>query len=236
MSDKEVSFLDEFAGQGFENITAQDTTTPMLLISQALSDVVQNDKIKVGHFYNSVTGEDYGTTIKVIVCHFDKVWNEWKPNQGGFVGRHAVGSIAVTGDVYSGMKYNGNDVIETFMYLVVLPEHPEAGYLVFSSTRGNLKYLKAWNTQMWNLRTPSGKPAPIFAAVWEMSLGKDTNKQGNTYYSCSSAGKSTIKQVDWIPKETYTTTVLPAREIAGKALALADNRIEQEALPDNTGF
>lgn len=228
-------FLDEVAGQGFEGMEQGDITTPRLLVSQQLSDVVQSGAVAVGHFYNSLTGEDYGDKVQVIVCHFQKVWVEWKPNQGGYVGTFPVGGIdGVTGDVYSGMKHGENDVIETYTYLIMLADHPEAGYFIFQSTRGNLKYLKAWNTAMMYLRTPTGKPAPLFSSVWEMTLNKDQNKQGKQYYSCNENGKSSIKRIGWVTKDTFTEYIAPAREVASQVVMIADNRTNAEALEDNT--
>lgn len=211
-------YLSEVAGQGFENVDAKDTATPMLLIAQAMSDVVSNGTVKVGNFYNSITGEDYGNSVKVIVCHFDKQWVEWKPNQGGFVGRHRIGSIQVTGDPYTGLKHGENDIVETWQYLCILPEHPEAGYVIFGSTPGNLRYLKGWNTAMKYLRTKNGAACPMFGAVWELTTDKDKSKNGNTFYSCNKAGKSSIRQVGWTSKATYEKFVMPAREIAEAAL------------------
>lgn len=227
---EDLSYLDEVAGQGFENMNSGDTAVPMLLVSQQLSEVAQEGKVPVGHFYNSISGKDYGDNIDVVVCHFEKVWVEWKPNAGGFVGRHPVGSLDVTGDVFTGMKHGENDVIETWMYLCILPDHPEDGFVLFQSTRGNLKYLKGWNTQLKYLRTPAGNPAPVFAAVWNLKLGKDQNKQGKQYYSCSEAGKSAIQKVGWTPKALMEEYVLPAREVASQAVALADTKGEQLAL------
>lgn len=234
--EKDLSdYLDEVAGQGFENMSSNETAVPRLNIAQALSDVVSNGNVPQGHFYNSISGKDYGDTIDVVVCHFQKMWVEWKKNQGGYVATHEIGSIEVTGDNYTGMEHkdaegNVNDVIETWMYLVILPDHLEDGYLVFSSTRGNLKYLKGWNTQMKYLRTPSGKPAPLFSSVWTMSTGKDTNKKGNSYFSCNKDGKSSIVWKGWTSKEMFLTYVSPAREIATQAVALVDNRANAQAL------
>lgn len=230
-----ADYLDEVAGQGFENMSSNETAVPRLLIAQAMSDVVQNGTIPAGHFYNSISGKDYGDSLDVIVCHFQKVWVEWKKNQGGYVATHEIGSIEVTGDNYKGLEHkdadgNVNDVIETWMYLVVLPDHLEDGYLIFGSTRGNLKYLKGWNTQMKYLRTPSGKPAPLFSSVWTMTTGKDTNKKGNTYYSCNKEGKSSIAWKGWTSKDMFLSYVSPARAIAGQAAALVDNRPEVQAI------
>ena len=221
-----TEFLDAVSENGFENMGAGDVSTPLLLISQALSKNVADGTMKVGHFYNSITGKDYGDKVKVVVCHFDKMWYEWKPNQGGLVGRYPVNGLeGVVGDKYTGMTHGENKVEEKLVYLVFLPDFPEDGFMVFASTGGNMKYLKSWNTQLEYLRTPSGKQAPIFAGIWELSLNKDKNKQGNVYYSCNNGeGKSGIRFAGWISKEDYEQQVLPARATASQAIAIADMR------------
>lgn len=226
MADVDVSFLEQAGSDGFENMGAGEISTPLLLIAQPLSKVVTDEKVQAGHFYNSITGEDYGVSVKVIVCHFDKMWYEWKPEQKGLAGRYPVGGVEVTGDKWTGMvnTATGNKIEEKYVYLVYLPEHPDAGLMVFASTGGNMKYLKGWNTQMRYLRTPAGKPAPVFGAIWSMTIGKDKNKAGQPFYSCNEAGKSSIKFVDWIDKVVYETAILPARQTAAQAIAIADMR------------
>lgn len=230
MAEQDLEYLSEVAGQGFENMSNDEVAVPRLLIAQALSDVVQNGTVKVGHFYNSITGKDYGESLDLIVCHFQKVWVVWKKNNGGYVGTYPVDGLeGVTGDNYKGMEWTDaegtvHDVIETWNYLVLLPGHMEDGYMIFGSTRGNLKYLKGWNTQMRYLRTPSGKAAPLFSSVWTLTTGKDQNKNGNTYYSCNKEGKSSIVWKEWVSKEVFLEYVTPARSVADQALALADNR------------
>lgn len=228
MSDA-LSFLDG-TDNGFEEMTQNEVTTPRLLISQPLSDLVQSNKVPVGHFYNSVTGEDYGTELQIIACHFQKVWVEWKPNNGGYVGTCKPGEIPVTGDPYTGMMHGENKVIETYAYLVVLPEHPDAGFMIFQSTPGNMKYLKGWNTQMRYLRTPAGKPAPLFAAVWKLTVNKDSSKDGKVFYSCHSDGRSSATFVDWVDEDTYISTIQPARNTAAAITARIDYTDEKNLI------
>ena len=99
-----LDFLDAVEGQGFENMEQDQIAIPRLNISQALSEVVQNGHMEQGHFYNSLTGKDYGTTIQLVVCCFQKVWVEWKKNQGGYVGTYPIGGLeGVTGDNFKKM-------------------------------------------------------------------------------------------------------------------------------------
>ena len=223
---KDLAFVDVNMPTGFEEMGNDDISMPMLLISQQLSGVVANDKLPAGHFYNSVTGEDYGDNLKLIVIKYTKMWYEWMPNQGGLVGIHEPYSIKVVGDKYSGMKSEaGNDVIETMCYIVALPDHPEAGYLLFNSSPGNIRYLKAWNTQMKGVamshRLSNGNPSPIFMGIWSVKLGKDKNKKGQTYFSCNEGGKSSFVFNGLIDSETYNMIVKPALDLNIKSAASA---------------
>lgn len=219
---KDIAFIGEGCPTGFEDMGNDDISMPMLLISQQLSGVVANDKLPAGHFYNSVTGEDYGDKLKMVVIKYTKMWYEWMPNQGGLVGIHEPYSIKVLGDKFSGMKSEaGNNVIDTMCYVVALPEHPEAGYLLFNSSPGNIRYLKGWNTQMKSLRLPDGRPAPIFMGIWSVTIGKDKNKKGQTYFSCNEGGKSSFVFDGFIKEDMYKNYVIPALDINVKAAATA---------------
>ena len=226
----ELEFLNEVAGQGYENVSGEDVTVPLLLIAQALSGVVEAGTVQAGHFYNSVTGEDYGTELDLVICHYVRKWYVWLPEQKGLKGIYDVNSFSVSGDPYTGMTdAEGNKVEEKMVFMVVLPEHPEAGYMVFGSTPGNMKYTKAWLTQARNLRLPSGAAAPLFGGVWHVKIGKAQSKRtSNKYFACCTEdGKSSFTFKGWIPQVLYNDSVLPAREMASSALQLADYKAEQ---------
>lgn len=47
-------------------VDADMISPPRVQIAQALSDVVKDQSVKIGHFYNTATGEDYGLALNVI--------------------------------------------------------------------------------------------------------------------------------------------------------------------------
>lgn len=228
--EQELSFLEDDAGAGFNDMGVEQQAIPLLLICQSNSADAVEAGVKPGEFYNSITKKSYGNSVKVVVAYFKIAWIEWVPNAGGFAGRYEPGSIEVQGDVYSGMTNpkTGNDVVETWLYYVLLEDHKEDGFFVFSSTPGNMKYLKAWNTQMKYLRLPprtdpkTGKvvalPAQIYSSVWQLTTGKDQNKAGQKYYSCKGGeGVPGIKRLGWITKELKDEYVAPIQIAAPKA-------------------
>lgn len=223
-----TDFLDEVAGEGLDSISQQDTQQGLLLIAQKTSRVVEAGLVEVGHWYNSLTQEDYGSTVKVVVLAIEKYWFVWAADQSGLQGRYEPNSIRVTGDTYTGMTdESGNRVIDTLCYACILPDHPEAGVVVMTSTRGSMKYLRAWNSMMKTRRLPSGKPAPLYGTVWELSTTADQDKKGRSFFSL----KGGFKPVSFIQKELFSEVVTPARALASNSIKSIEVAPETEAEP-----
>lgn len=224
------SFLEGDAGQGFNDVGIDQQAIPLLLICQSNSADAIEAGVKPGEFYNNITKRSYTNSIKLVPAYFKVAWLEWKPNGGGFAGRYEPGGIEVTGNNYDGMTNpkTGNKVVETWLYYVLLNDFKEDGFFVFSSTPGNMKYLKVWNTMMKNLRLPPRKdprtgemvalPAPLHSSIWRLTTGKDQNKAGQKYYSLKSQdGKPGIERLGWITKELKDEYVTPIQLAAPKA-------------------
>lgn len=228
----EVDFLSAVAGQGFEEMGSGDVRVPMLLLAQALSQVVVDDKVKAGHFYNSLSGEDYGDKLQIVPIAFTKKWFIWSPDNT-LVGRVDPGSIKTVGDMYEGglKDTDGNKVVETYMYLVTLPEHPEAGYMLYTSSPANMKYMRTWNTQMQYTRLPDGRQCPMFGGVWEMSTSQEKNKKG-TFFTCSNAGRSSFVFKGFVSKEFFENTIQGGLT-AAKSL-MNDTQLSLEAPEDKS--
>lgn len=223
---QEITFLEADAGVGLKDIEQAAASVPFLQLTQANSDIVTTGGAPAGVFVNSVTKEVYGNTIHVIICKFAVAWAE-RDDSGKTVNRYEVGGIKVNGDSYKGMTNpaTGNKIVETWYYQVLVMEHPEAGFMIFSSTPGNMRYLKAFNSMIRTLRLPSGSVAPLYGGVWEWKINPDVSKKGKPYYSF----KNGIKFAGWIPRKLYQEAVLPIKDEQIMLPAPTNELIEAEA-------
>lgn len=174
---QETSFLEGLEGQGLETITANEQAIPYLGMVQP-DGAAAADGATPGVWRNSATGEEYGNVITVVPLAFRTIWNE-RDSEPPFstVGRYAPHTIEVTVQQPKGGKgfpkminpQTGNEIQELYMYAVMLPEHPEAGILLFNPTVSSMKACKSWNTQLKGQILPNGAQAPIFANTWDLA-------------------------------------------------------------------
>lgn len=235
------SAYDDVAGVGFDNMGGDKFTMPMLLIAQATSEVVTGkiNGIQTGDYYNSVTKENYGPKVSLVIAYFESVWQIWKPNLGGFVGRVRPNSIKVTGDVFKGMHdVDGNDVTDTWMYFVLLKGKEEQGVMMMPVTSNGIKYAKILNGMIHDTRMTSGKRAPLFYSYWELGSGGTKFDKGYSY----SFGKDStplITKGEMVPGDIYLSCVKEAAMIAPSAVygAIAAPVVETEqlAIAEDTG-
>jgi len=209
-------------GVGFDNMGGDKFTMPMLLIAQDTSEVVRDkvNGIESGCYYNSVTKENYGKKITLVIAYFESVWQIWKPNMGGFVGRVRPNSIPVNGDVFKGMTTkdgNMNDVIDTWLYFVLIKDREDEGVLMMPLTSNSIKYAKVLNGMIHDSRMSSGKRAPLFYNYWELGSGKTKFDKGNSY-SFGEGNTALIKCLGMVPGEVYLENVKEATLIAPTAV------------------
>lgn len=173
---EDTSFLDGMEGTGLDSITANEQAIPYLGMVQPDGEAAANGATP-GVWRNSATGEEYGNIVNVIPLAFKVIWNE-REGTSPFrtVGRYEPHAIEVTIQQPKGGKgypkminpESGNEVQELYIYAVMLPEHPEAGVLLFNPTVSSMTTCKAWNTQLKGQILPNGKQAPIFAYSWNL--------------------------------------------------------------------
>ena len=192
--------LEEFSGQGTENITARDTKLPILKILYANSPVLDesdgkyNEKAKQGDIYNEITGSLYKSRegIYVVPCLFINTFNEWA-DRGDSPGRpikiHLDSSImnkTSRSDDNKDRLEGGHYVEDTgnhFVYILDKNFNPiESGLITMKSTQK--KKSKKWNAMMQSKRM-KGKNGyfipPSWASVYKLTTNKESGS-GNTWY------------------------------------------------------
>lgn len=214
----DVGFLEDFAGAGLETITANEQAIPYLGLVQPDGSAAA-DGATPGVWRNSATGEEYGNVITVVPLAFRTIWNERDTEPPfGTVGRYAPHSIEVQIQQPKGGKgypkminpQTGNEVQELYIYAVMLPDHPEAGVLLFNPTVGSMRTCKQWNRLLNSQLLPNGAQAPIFGCSWELAADLVDNpaKKG-----AKMAKFVKVQKGSWISKElceTYVKPQLPA--------------------------
>ena len=211
---EDTSFLNGMEGTGLDSITANEQAIPYLGMVQPDGEAAANGATP-GAWRNSATGEEYGSIINVVPLAFKVIWNE-REGSSPFrtVGRYEPHSIEVTVQQPKGGKgypkminpETGNEVQELYVYAVMLPEHPEAGVLLFNPTVSSMTTCKAWNTQLKSQILPNGKQAPIFAYSWNLvsDLVDNPQKKGAKMAKFVKVQKDVI-----ISKELFEQNVQP---------------------------
>ena len=226
---RETSFLEGLEGQGLETITANEQAIPYLGMVQP-DGTAAADGATPGVWRNSATGEEYGQIVAVVPLAFRTIWNE-RDAEPPFstVGRYAPHSIEVTVQQPKGGKgypkminpQTGNEVQELYIYAVMLPEHPEAGVLLFNPTVSSMRACKSWNTQLKGQILPNGAQAPIFANSWNLVIDLVDNpaKKGAKMAKLVKVQKDSLIKKELF--ETYVKPQLPT--IQSTVLSITDN-------------
>jgi hypothetical protein len=212
----QTDFLDQYSGQGFDNISQEDLKIPFLRILQKLSPEVDKDDeahikgASPGMFFNTVTKTIYGKEIKVIPVRFQKIWLEWEPDRGGLVNRHEPYSIEVDKSDFSKWLYNGNEIQECYLFYVLIQDHLDDGPMVFSLASTGIKHAKNWLTSITHVRLPKGKQAPFFSSVWSVKTVLCKNDAGSWYQI---GDKTTAVQRErFISAKEFSAYINPSRE------------------------
>jgi hypothetical protein len=226
---EDLNFLEELAGTGLATITANEQAIPYLGMVQPDSEAAA-DGASLGVWRNSATGEEYGSVVSVNVLAFRTIWSERDSEAPfGTIGRYNPHSIEVTIQQPKGGKgypkminpATGNEVQELYVYALVLPEHPEAGVVLFNPTVSSMKACKAWNTQLKSQILPNGSQAPIFAFQWDMACDLTDNpvKKGAKIAKFVKVQKSAV-----IPKDFFDNYVKPQlNTIQQTVLSITEN-------------
>ena len=76
----------ELAQAALAGIQKEDLQLPVIKVTQQLSREVTDGDAESGHFVNTLTGEDLGDSIELVVCHYFR-GRFFAPREGEFEGR-----------------------------------------------------------------------------------------------------------------------------------------------------
>lgn len=217
--------FDADAGQGMEDMSADDIQIPRINIIQSLSP--QRSKTKAEYINGCEEGQifengskqlwDGGEGILVVPVKFHKSYLEWAPRDTGKgLVKHHGNDSSVYDSIEPNERYQrftkeGNEIIPTAEYFVYVID-PAAGTFrpcVLSMSKSAIKHAKRWNLMANQLQdvhpaNPANKHwnAPLFWGVYRLKTVPESNNQGEWYrWEIEAAG--TIKQFEEIWRDLY---------------------------------
>jgi hypothetical protein len=185
------SFVED-AGKGMEGVGQEDLAVPFLGMLQSTShQYLETIKdAKPGLILNNITNELF-EAVKVIPCGFQRVYNEWTPDNE-FRGKHDPGVVdagkleGVTRDDEGKLRYNGNFLVDTKNHFLLIQSSNgswQKALLPLSSTQ--IKKSKGWMTRIAAIEMPDGKGGtfnpPSFSHIYEITPVKEKNKKGSWF-------------------------------------------------------
>lgn len=191
----------EDAGKGFEDLGKSELSIPFVVLLQALSPIVVEEKAKAGQFFNTVTEQlwERDKGFLFVPSARRHYYAEWTPRTegGGFHGHHLPESAEVREAIKNAQKFgknktpDGHDLVETFyLYGVIVDEDllPESyAAIAFSSTK--IRPYKRWITKV-SMFT-KGK-IPLYANLVRITSKQEENEKGKFYVPVFSAAKENL--------------------------------------------
>lgn len=211
VAEEEVKDLSIFAvAEGQEEHLSQDELElPFLRVAQKGSPQCDDDKpeyvegLKPGMYFNTVSGDIYGDTMKVQVHGYFHNYTIWAGDKGAgeFRGTMTTDEFREF-EKKNTLTRDGGDMVhtvdgenlrytDTHNFIVSLPEYEEDGIMIYPLSSTGCKAAKKWNT-LNNGRRVNGRPARRYATLWEIKTA-GFEKNGYTWKQTSS-----IKPLGWV--------------------------------------
>jgi hypothetical protein len=188
--------MEDDAGAGFENISANDLAIPFIVILQSGSPQLKRGEQKIegaseGDIFNTVTGEFWNGSegIYVVPCTYKKSYVEWTPREqgGGFVKQHDSEEIlanATKNDQGRDVLPNGNVIVPTAYHYILVVDPTSGDYheSVLSMTSTQLKKSRKWNSIMAGLKMTRKDGTkftpPMFSHMYRLTTDPESNELG----------------------------------------------------------
>jgi len=191
----------EGVGRGNENV-GTNVAIPRIKLLQKMSNEVDKhhanyvEGCEPGHFFNTLTNQNYGNDIYVISLTFKTEYVVWRQLEagGGYLGAFASQQEAQD-KVNEQDKPSEYDINETHAHVILL-KNPTTGQLdrtpcIMDFASSKLRSSKNWNSQI------GMQGGDRFAGLWKVSCLSTENKLGKAFMNCEASW------VGWAMEEDY---------------------------------
>ena len=210
-----ISFFEQDAQGGFENMSSDDYALPFLRVLGQLSPQVNKrdskyvDGAEPGMIYNTVTSELYDGEkgVNIIPCYYKREFVEWSERGEGSaapVAIHPVSSPVVTTTTrdakFKDRLPNGNYLENTSSYFVTIIKDDgssETALITMKSTQ--LKISRTWNSMMNSIKLKGANghyTPPSYSHIYNLKTVAQSNDKGTWFgWNISKVGPVQDKEI-----------------------------------------
>tara|TARA_B100000214_G_scaffold334207_2_gene276778 strand:+ start:193 stop:864 length:672 start_codon:yes stop_codon:yes gene_type:complete len=187
---------------GNENVSSEHISVPRVKLLQKMNHEVDPNHseylegAKEGDFINTVTGENYGSSMYVVNVHFKEEYVVWRKRTegGGLVGNFTTRKEAEDHLEDNGLKVEEHDITQTQIHTLLRLDEETAEIsdipFLFDCASSKLKVSREWNTKIMK------QGGDRFSYLWKMSSVPQSNAKGSWV-------NIDIQGVDWLKDEIY---------------------------------
>lgn len=187
---------------GNENVSQEHISVPRVKLLQKMNNEVDKNHSEYiegaqeGDFINTVTGENYGSSMYVVNVHFKEEYVVWRKRTegGGLVGNFTTRKEAEDYLEDNGLKLEEHDITQTQIHTLLRLDEENAEIsdipFLFDCASSKLKVSREWNTKIMK------QGGDRFSYLWKMSSVPQSNAKGSWV-------NIDITGVDWLKDEIY---------------------------------
>ena len=204
VTSKMPAHIQEGSAMGNENVTSEHISVPRVKLLQKMNHEVDPNHseyvegAKEGDFINTVTGENYGSSLVVVNTHFKEEYVIWRKRTegGGLVGNFTARAEAEKYLEDNGLDADKHDITQTHIHTLLRMDEKTQEIsdipFLFDCASSKLKVSRDWNVQLLKL----GGNVNRFSYMWRMSSVPQSNAKGSWV-------NIDIEPVGWLKAEAY---------------------------------
>ena len=202
VTSKVPAHVKEGSKLGNENVQTEHISVPRVKLLQKMNNEVDPNPsehivgCKEGDFINTVTGENYGSSMYVVNTHFKEEFVVWRKREegGGLVGNFPTRGEAEDYLSENNLEMAKHDITQTHIHTLLrlddkTQEISDIPFL-FDCASSKLKVSREWNTKIIK------QAGDRFSYLWKMSSVPQSNAKGSWV-------NIDISGVDWLKDDIY---------------------------------